>query len=402
MDNLRKVIFLAFQLSCFVILGRLVWLQFQYFLSNEDFSSVYYKKFRNLNDDVYPTFSVCLYAPHGGLFHNGLKPDEETYYDYIRGKVRNYTTGNKYSNYDYDNIVVSLEDIVLFYKRKSKGSDKKYKEEMSSDFNTSFKMVHQEVTTICFTKNDKEREDRLIKYDLVKLNLTRLYSLVPKFEVTAYIHTKGQFIRKYQKETHRVWWKTIGKMKDRVFNYIVRLHNNAIEVLRRRSDAVKRCNKTLDDEDQRWRLSVVKEVGCIPAFESRLLLGSNEGEHLLETLPKCDNDGYHRHREEYSPFNNFEAATELYTQPCTEMSSVVTNTEDIVYLDNTNMSTLVFKFNYEENYRETINREAFSLADLWSQVGGFVGIFVGYSIMQVPETVAIFYRHIKGMFYSKK
>ena len=33
MDNLRKVIFLAFQLSCFVILGRLVWLQFQYFLT---------------------------------------------------------------------------------------------------------------------------------------------------------------------------------------------------------------------------------------------------------------------------------------------------------------------------------------------------------------------------------
>ena len=83
------------------------------------------------------------------------------------------------------------------------------------------------------------------------------------------------------------------------------------------------------------------------------------------------------------------------------MSSVVTNTEDIVYLDNTNMSTLIFKFNYEENYRETINREAFSLADLWSQVGGFVGIFVGYSIMQIPATVAVFYRHIKGMLYSK-
>ena len=56
---------------------------------------------------------------------------------------------------------------------------------------------------------------------------------------------------------------------------------------------------------------------------------------------------------------------------------------------------------YDETYRETINREAFSLADLWSQVGGFVGIFVGYSIMQIPATVAVFYRHIKGMMYSK-
>ena len=153
MDSLKKVIFLAFQLSCFVILGRLVWLQFQYFLSNEDFSSVYYKKFKSLNDDVYPTFSVCLYAPYGGLFHNALKPDEEIYYDYIRGKGGNYSNGDEYSNFEYDNVVVSLEDIVPFYKRKSKGPDKKYKEEKSSDFNISFKVVHQEVTTICFTKS---------------------------------------------------------------------------------------------------------------------------------------------------------------------------------------------------------------------------------------------------------
>ena len=92
------------------------------------------------------------------------------------------------------------EDVVLFYKRKSKGPDNKYSEEKSSDFKKVFKVVHQEVTTICFTKNENEKEDSLIKYDLVKINLTRLYSLAPKFDITAFINTKGQFVRKYQKE----------------------------------------------------------------------------------------------------------------------------------------------------------------------------------------------------------
>ena len=104
---------------------------------------------------------------------------------------------------------------------------------------------------------------------------------------------------------------------------------------------------------------------------------------------------YHRLRQDYSPFTNFEAAADLYVQPCTEISSVVTTAEDVRYRKDNDASVLLFQFHYEENYKEIVNQEAFSLADLWSQVGGFVGIFIGYSIIQIPTTIAEFYRRIK-------
>ena len=104
---------------------------------------------------------------------------------------------------------------------------------------------------------------------------------------------------------------------------------------------------------------------------------------------------YHRLRQDYSPFTNFEAAEDLYVKPCTEISSVVTTAEDVRYRKDNDASVLLFQFHYEENYKEIVNQEAFSLADLWSQVGGFVGIFIGYSIIQIPTTIAEFYRRIK-------
>ena len=38
-------------------------------------------------------------------------------------------------------------------------------------------------------------------------------------------------------------------------------------------------------------------------------------------------------------------------------------------------------------FRETRNVKAFGLLSLWSQIGGFVGIFLGYSLLQVPEII---------------
>ena len=35
-------------------------------------------------------------------------------------------------------------------------------------------------------------------------------------------------------------------------------------------------------------------------------------------------------------------------------------------------------------YKSITNKRAFSGQDLWSDIGGFVGIFLGFSLLQVP------------------
>ena len=51
-----------------------------------------------------------------------------------------------------------------------------------------------------------------------------------------------------------------------------------------------------------------------------------------------------------------------------------------------------------ESYQEIANQKDFSGEALWSGIGGLVGIFLGYSIMQVPDT----FLAIKQKFVERK
>ena len=378
-----KTLSIVFNLTCYTILAYLAYLQFQYFLANHDSSSVYYKKFVNHKEDVYPTFSVCLVYYHGGLYHKSMGNLAGPYWNFLLGNDENYT--KDFTKTNFDEVIMNPKEVVKFYKRKGKGSDNKYKEEKITDFNSAFKLTHQEPSATCFTKKETPEEGKLLKYDLVQINLDVIYGGPKIQQIGAYIHPKGQLIRKSSRPTYTAYWKTLKQFDTtKGFKYILRFQNNAIEVLRKRPDAAKKCNDKLLDEDRQWRLSVAEEIRCIPAFMGRFLLNSNTERHL-QNLPPCNLLQYRQIYENYSNFDNFEAAAQLYVNPCLEISSVVTKDESIVYLENSNSSTLIFKFNYVEDYRETINKRSFNLMDLWSQIGGFVGIFIGYSLMQIPE-----------------
>ena len=47
---------------------------------------------------------------------------------------------------------------------------------------------------------------------------------------------------------------------------------------------------------------------------------------------------------------------------------------------------LVLDFVYMEDfYQEIINVRDFGFESFWSGIGGFVGIFLGYSLLQIPD-----------------
>ena len=67
------------------------------------------------------------------------------------------------------------------------------------------------------------------------------------------------------------------------------------------------------------------------------------------------------------------------TPPCTEMT--VSSSVDME-----GSSRLKLRFQYRtDQYLEITNKRDFGARDLWSSVGGFAGIFLGYSLLQLPE-----------------
>ena len=52
----------------------------------------------------------------------------------------------------------------------------------------------------------------------------------------------------------------------------------------------------------------------------------------------------------------------------------------------------------ERKYQEIVNTRDFGMDNFWISVGGFVGLFLGYSLSQIPELLA----SIPSLFRKRK
>ena len=342
MHYVTKGVIILFKLALFALLLYMVYIEMYQYLENNDVSSLHYKKFMGHNEDVYPTFSVCIVASHGRIDVNA---------------------------------------VFQGYQRKTKGQDGKSNTERFFDFDSVFRVSYQDPNRICLTKKELQEEGRLIKYDLLKL--TSNWLPVDNRMCLIYIHPKGQLIRSLTKPTFTLIGKALrnGKLKGpKGFNYIIIMRNNAMEVLRKRPDAIEVCNDTLKDDDIQWRQTVIQKIQCIPTFMKRFLSQSI----VHNQMPECSPAQYKEMDEIYDPWDSFHAAAKFYTPPCTQMNSIVTINEDVMRFDDHNDTSLWLKLEYPLDYKETVNKRAFTGYDLLSQIGGIVGIIVGYSLMQIP------------------
>ena len=110
-----------------------------------------------------------------------------------------------------------------------------------------------------------------------------------------------------------------------------------------------------------------------------------------------------------SNFTNYEKIREHLEPPCEEMIIVsnvqtrkgrrlirkeinnngqIDENEQELYLD------IQFS-NINKRYQVTENSRAFTGESCWAGIGGFIGIFVGVSLMQIPTLLLEFYRLIK-------
>ena len=144
-----------------------------------------------------------------------------------------------------------------------------------------------------------------------------------------------------------------------------------VEVLRRRPDGKVPCNGSLSDEDSQWRNSIMKAVGCVPAYWKRFV--SNES--LNEIPQDCSQEQYLKIDVEYSPISSFNNASKLYVNPCAQMATTVTTAiHQVLYKNTTKRYYLELKFLYStEYYKQIVNNKAYTGETLLGQVGGFVG-----------------------------
>merc|ERR1719414_1000890 len=94
----------------------------------------------------------------------------------------------------------------------------------------------------------------------------------------------------------------------------------------------------------------------------------------------------------YDEIKNKEYVFSKYDQPCDYMEVSLGAVQHSSSYENVTLLELQYM---KQNYQEIVNIKDFELESLWSSVGGFVGIFLGYSLLRVPDLMDTLFEWFK-------
>ena len=405
MEYLNIVMLRSFQLLCFVMFFGLVIIQIKLYAENKDSSSIGYRRFNQEERDKYPAVSLCLQSRDGAIFNKNheslenLGPNAGQIYQEKLLGTKNATLSDY--NISYNEVTMGVfNDLIQLYFVMTKQGDlidtwqpgeedweaADYGDDNNTqiDFpfaisNNPFYKSYQDPYLVCITQKDKFVPNQLLNLASFVLNPSAFYKSNIE-NLLVYLHHPGQLIRQFGKQILHLTRAHFRKALNKTHNYYS-IHINQVEVLRKRSDGVVPCNSSLENDDLSWRQSIVRKVGCIPSywFDLDMETRKKQKNEYDYNLQKCtDSKELQLISQHFLPPKNTDNGTSLYVGPCNQLGMTASVTQSDVE------ENLILGFNYfVEEYRETVNGRAFDFESLWSQIGGLIGMFLGFGLWQV-------------------
>ena len=102
-------------------------------------------------------------------------------------------------------------------------------------------------------------------------------------------------------------------------------------------------------------------------------------------------------RKMFDYIENYRVIQSSYDPPCVVMTALTLFTTELDQPEH------LFRINIhypEDVYQEIVNTKDFSFETFFSGVGGCIGIFLGYSLLQVPEILSRMTTFLRSIPYS--
>ena len=230
--------------------------------------------------------------------------------------------------------------------------------------------------------------------------------------ITMHVHMQGQFVRSLGKEIASLTAQDLvphcpeflGQWGGSCHGIRLNFDISQVTLLKSRHDAEKPCNDNLKDEDKLIISTILKEnkINCVPDFWHGLFNNSN-----LDYQKCMKPEPYKKIALLTSNFTSYELLRNMIKPPCEEMI-IVTNvqntkgrerrTKPLIEPDIQNFKPEMVEMlemlyldlqvtHVNDRYQVITNHRGFTGESCWSGIGGFIGIFVGFSLMQLPEVI---------------
>ena len=363
------------------------------FIKNKDTSTISYRPFNLDIMDKYPTFSLCFKGPdiywhkEAFLFEKAGVTSAQ-YVSTLSGKGTRYKLNEISKLYlkesiGMDNVsLVDFEDVVLNPSNLLSGVEfVAHEEQHSTHYGTGkkgamleilpFYIGFQSAKETCITRNSTDQLDATRDYDLLSLKSPLLHADSHfNLELRIIAHHPGQLMRSFDTPNYRSTIASYNKER------LLELKLTHVSTLRKRPSSEVRCNETLFDDDIKLQQEIVKHVGCIPPYWKQFF-ADHQGLELCSSNEQLQNV--------FRALENYKQYFSRYDPPCTDMTILVQINKDFEQLDDQFQILVTYT---EDFYQEIENFQGFTFESFFSGVGGFVGVFLGFSMMQIPDMLS--------------
>ena len=382
---------------------------------NRDAIFISMKTFNDDPDDQYPTFSLCF---KGDRFH--WNRDDNIFDSYalnatqyelmLKGEVAMMDELNKSSGL-YEKKPVFLQNgvdvnidryflrptdfihtIKYFTEKEKHDAIYNSKTKRIESLESLFHLSYQTANMICFTRDTNDASKSIRLYDLIIFNSSVIgHDSYKNTDIQVFIHAPNQLIRALDKPRYEASFSYFtSTLEENEYKgpKILEFKISQIQQLRKRSDSNSPCNKDISDYDEYYKQEISQSLGCVPPYWKNTFSHDNQLKQCT-TQPEL--------KDAHNVISDLESVLNLTEFPCTDMNLL--SIDSINYEPSPPPEDISIAFYYTEKSYEEIKYNKMMGFDGWlSNVGGFTGIFLGYSMMQIPELLVI----VIELFYKKK
>ena len=381
------------------------------YLENADTPKISFKEFNESPEDKYPDITFC-FKGDPNLKNMYKEPWLRKNWAITSQKYHSMISGH--SNAWKESLIASNISKIDFQRATQGGTLKRAY--FFSDYQMTFlngtsrnnpfllQMSYQIPGEICFTRQFQrlskiKNEPFLLSYERVHINSKDV-------AMSLYVHYPGQIMRTVFGRDRKFKSDFIiskEDMENDTTSKIFEINLSHMSVVKGRPDGNKPCNPKAYMDDNNFWLNIYRRLDCLPPYwrdtvankTERFLHGWQLGAYKIKKLEDCRTESQFKKVHELTRSDDHKAHMEVkndivssFLPPCNEMAISVSVKEKENKQKETKKNPnfeefFIMKFIYKmQKYQEVKNEKEFSFEMLWSSIGGFVGMFIGYSMLQ--------------------
>ena len=388
-DKIKSIVYYSYHTTCvFLTLAMTIYCVHKYLL-DKDVSATGYESFNSNDDYIYPAITLCIDPHFSEIALNDIESgiNASFYKDFLDGFV---WEDNLY-RIDYDNVTLRFEKYILGgyissfwtsdgyyeylfnpYNYKPFSPPKSYGNSNWLNFAPRFYISFRDSEEKCFTIDIPNKLRTKIHKVAILLDASMLQSENngKGYGLRIEIHYPNQYHSSTMSKTS---WKGLYAKND----FTIHFEIQNIIIVNLRNKRKRYCNENWKNDDFITKSKFLRKVGCRPPHWKEF---SNQ--------PNCSN------KDQMYKFAWMNLEQE--TRPCRKVQKVIYSYEELDFMKpdllmiprKENERLFKLSIDFDNSMFMDINHiRAFDIETLIGNAGGYLGLFTGYALSQLPQFI---------------